>query len=115
MTELIFVAVAGLLFLPLFTKKGQVALIKALAAGSTSTSQSQMSSLIEQVLQVGTGFLISLLFWAYIIVPLWDIPVSFGDNLVITAMFTILSITRGYVFRRIFNRLTAIAHELEDQ
>ena len=115
MTELIFVAVAGLIFLPLFTKSGQKWLIQLLAAGSTSTSQSHMSSLIEQVLQVGTGFLISLLLWAYIIVPLWDIPVSFGDNLVITAMFTGLSIARGYVFRRIFNRLTTIANELEDQ
>jgi hypothetical protein len=33
-----------------------------------------------------------------------DIPVRFDQNLLITSVFTIVSIGRGYAIRRIFNR-----------
>lgn len=64
--------------------------------------QTRKSSLIEQLLNVGSGFIISLLVWTYIVVPVWNIDVSMGDNLAITALFTIVSIARGYAWRRLF-------------
>jgi hypothetical protein len=66
--------------------------------------QSKLSSLIEQLLNVGSGFVVSLLFWTYVVVPVWNLEVNTTENLQITACFTILSIVRGYVWRRLFNR-----------
>ena len=68
--------------------------------------QTKKGSLFEQLLNVGSGFIISLMFWAYVIVPVWHIDVSINDNLAITGLFTIISIIRGYIWRRIFNRIT---------
>ncbi|MCB1889089.1 MAG: hypothetical protein KDH20_15890 [Rhodocyclaceae bacterium] len=68
-------------------------------------SQPRAHSLLEQILSVGSGFVVSLIFWTYVVVPVWQLPVQTADNLQITAAFTALSITRGYLWRRIFNRL----------
>ena len=46
-----------------------------------------------------TSFLIQL-----IIYPLLDIKVSIFENVIITIVFFIASIIRGYVIRRIFNK-----------
>lgn len=67
-------------------------------------SQSKLSSLVEQLLNVGSGFVVSLIFWTFVVVPVWDLEVNTQENLSITACFTILSVVRGYVWRRIFNR-----------
>lgn len=66
--------------------------------------QSRLSSLIEQILNVGSGFLISLIVWMYVIVPIWDFEVTLTENLAITIIFTVVSVIRGYAWRRIFNR-----------
>lgn len=65
--------------------------------------QSRMSSLVEQILNVGSGFIISLIVWIYLIIPIFSIQTQFGDNLMITGMFTVISVIRGYCFRRLFN------------
>lgn len=65
--------------------------------------QSRLSSFIEQCLNVGSGFLISLAFWTWVVVPVWNLPVKVVENLQITAAFTVLSVIRGYVWRRVFN------------
>jgi hypothetical protein len=67
--------------------------------------QSRLSSLIEQILNVGSGFLISLIVWMYVIVPIWDFEVTLTENLAITIIFTVVSVIRGYAWRRIFNRI----------
>lgn len=66
--------------------------------------QSRLSSFIEQLLNVGSGFIVSLLFWIFVVIPVWDLQVDHVDNLAITACFTVLSIIRGYVWRRLFNK-----------
>lgn len=66
--------------------------------------QSRLSSFIEQLLNVGTGFIVSLLFWTFVVVPVWDLNVNHTENLQITFCFTILSVVRGYVWRRLFNK-----------
>jgi len=67
-------------------------------------SQTRAKSLVEQALNTASGFFISLAVWSLVIKPLWDIDVHMGDNLAITAIFTVMSIARGYVWRRLFNR-----------
>jgi len=65
--------------------------------------QTKQKSLIESVTNTVAGFLVSLCI-QLIIYPLMGIPVSFDQNLLITSVFTIASIGRGYVIRRVFNR-----------
>lgn len=60
-------------------------------------------SLLEQTLNVGSGFVLSLAFWTFVVVPVWHLPVRMAENLQITGAFTVLSIARGYVWRRAFN------------
>lgn len=67
--------------------------------------QSRVASLIEQLFNIGSGFLISLCVWEFIVKPVWELNTSFTENLAITALFTVVSIARSYAWRRIFNRL----------
>lgn len=64
-------------------------------------SQSKKKSLIETLVNVGTGFLISMLITHYVF-PLYGIPVSTAVNFQITAIYTVASIIRGYFMRRFF-------------
>lgn len=66
-------------------------------------SQSKKKSLVEQLCNTGSGFILSFFVWAYVVSPLWGIDIKFGGNLGITAIFTVVSIARGYVWRRCFN------------
>lgn len=66
------------------------------------TDQSRLGSLVEQLMSVFTGFVVSLLLWEYVVKPVWSIQTGFSDNLQITALFTVASIARGYAWRRIF-------------
>lgn len=68
--------------------------------------QSRTASLIEQILNVGSGFVISLIVWMYVVVPIWGFDVSMTENLTITIIFTVVSIIRGYMWRRWFNHRT---------
>jgi hypothetical protein len=65
--------------------------------------QTKSMSLIEQCCNVGSGFVISLLVWQYIICPIWHIERGSGDGVQITLVFTAVSVVRGYLWRRIFN------------
>jgi hypothetical protein len=66
--------------------------------------QSRKRSLTESIVNTAVGFLISLLI-QMIIYPAFGIPVTFAENIAITAIFTIVSILRGYFIRRIFENL----------
>ena len=68
--------------------------------------QSKRHSFIEQVFNVGSGWLLSLLVWTFLIAPLYDVNTTLEENMGITIIFTIISIIRGYIWRRIFNRIT---------
>lgn len=67
-------------------------------------TQKKKHSLIEAtagtVIGLITSFAIQL-----IIYPLLEIPVSIGQNLIITTVFFIASICRGYLVRRLFNKI----------
>ena len=67
-------------------------------------SQSKIESAIETTLNIGSGFVISLLMWVYVVAPLWGLEVTYLDNFAITSLFTVTSVIRSYVWRRYFNQ-----------
>jgi len=64
-------------------------------------SQSRLMSLIETLASIAIGFLVSVVITA-IVMPAYGHHVTLGDNLEITAIFTVASIIRGYLVRRAF-------------
>lgn len=64
--------------------------------------QTKKMSLIETIVSVIIGYIISLAA-QLIIFPLFDINVSLAENLMIGLFFTVVSIIRGYLVRRLFN------------
>lgn len=65
-------------------------------------NQTKLHSIIESLTQTIIGLVTSIIVQV-IIYPLMDIPVTFKQNLIITAVFFIVSIVRGYIVRRYFN------------
>lgn len=65
-------------------------------------SQTKKQSVFESITQTLIGLATSILV-QIIIYPLMGIPVSFNQNLIITAVFFTVSIIRGYLVRRYFN------------
>ena len=68
--------------------------------------QLKRHSLLEACLSTASGFIVSLILWIVVVVPVWHVQVAMFDNLAITAMFTVASVARSYVWRRIFNMRT---------
>lgn len=65
--------------------------------------QTKKHSIIESITQtiigLGTSILIQVILY-----PIMGIPVTFSQNLIITTVFFIVSIIRGYFIRRYFSR-----------
>jgi hypothetical protein len=70
-------------------------------------SQSRKHSAIESLTNIIVGLITSFLI-QIVIYPLMDIPVTLGQNVIITIVFFIVSFIRGYVIRRIFNKRSAV-------
>lgn len=66
--------------------------------------QTKKHSLIESITNVFSGLLISWLAWHLIISPIFDIYPNNTDIILISVIFTILSIIRSYIIRRLFNK-----------
>jgi hypothetical protein len=66
--------------------------------------QSKRGSFTEACLNTASGFVVSLFVWHWV-AKWYGIPMPLDENLQITAIFTVVSIARSYVWRRIFNRL----------
>lgn len=73
-------------------------------------SQSVKHSAFEAIMNVASGFLISMAVWNFIAAPLMknvfqgDIA-SFKNNIIITCIFTISSLIRSFIWRRVFNKV----------
>ena len=65
--------------------------------------QTRRQSLIESLTNILIGYLTALLS-QILIFPLFDIYVTFQDNLLIGLYFTIISLIRSYLVRRYFNK-----------
>lgn len=66
-------------------------------------SQSKRHSAIESITNTTVGILMS--FGVQLVLyPIMKIPVTIGENLIITAVFFVVSVIRMYVLRRFFNK-----------
>ncbi len=63
--------------------------------------QSRRMSLVESLANVGIGYGVAVL-TQIAVFPFFGLYVSLADNLVMGAVFTIVSITRSFTLRRVF-------------
>jgi len=64
--------------------------------------QTKLQSFIESAVNIFIGFLVSLVAQVAFF-PFFDIRVSLSDNLMLGALFTVVSLIRSYFVRRYFN------------
>ena len=72
------------------------------ALPSTSMSQTKTGSFIEAWINVGIGFSINYVA-NLLIFPLFNMHISLTDNLLMGAIYTVISVARSYAIRRWFN------------
>jgi hypothetical protein len=65
--------------------------------------QTKLESALEAASSTAFGFVVSFVVWQGIAAPLFGYHVTLVDNFWLTSIFTIVSLARGYVFRRFFN------------
>ncbi len=66
--------------------------------------QSRKASLLESLANTLSGFGLSIVV-GYFVFPLFGMPQSLASSFLITVVFTVVSIGRNYVIRRVFNFL----------
>ena len=64
--------------------------------------QTKRQSLIETLTNVAIGYLISFIA-NMLVLPLYGYNINLTDGVLISIIFTIISIVRGYMVRRWFN------------
>lgn len=69
--------------------------------------QTKTVSMIESILNVVIGYGVALLS-QIIIFPIYGIDINLKTNIVIGFWFTLISIIRSFIIRRLFNRLSEI-------
>jgi hypothetical protein len=62
-----------------------------------------MRSLIESFIDVGSGFILAILI-QLLIFPLFDLRPSILDSIWIASIFTVVSITRSWLWRMVFKK-----------
>ena len=67
-------------------------------------TQSRRHSMIEACAGTAIGFLVSVLA-SMVVYPAHGHRFSLAENISITLIFTVLSVVRGYLVRRLFNRM----------
>lgn len=69
------------------------------------TAQSRFMSLVEATTNVVVGFFVAMA-TQVLLFPLLGLSVSVQDNLIIGSVFTVVSLVRGFVLRRLFENFT---------
>jgi len=64
--------------------------------------QTKKRSMIETIVNTAVGLVINITAQR-VIFPMFDMYVSVHENMLIAAIFTVISIMRSYVMRRLFN------------
>ena len=64
--------------------------------------QSRWMSLVEAVTSVVVGYCLAVL-TQIVVFPMFGLHATVGENLALGAIFTILSLIRGFLLRRLFN------------
>jgi hypothetical protein len=70
----------------------------------SKNKQSKKHSIYESITNVVVGLVMSFLI-QLILYPLLNIEVSLNQNIFITFVFFVVSFIRGYIIRRIFNKI----------
>jgi len=70
---------------------------------NTNKGQSKLESFKESFINILIGYFTALIS-QLIIFPWFDIEVSLTENLLIGLYFTLISLVRGYLIRRYFNK-----------
>lgn len=65
--------------------------------------QTKTQSLIEATVNSVSGYLLAVL-TQVLLFPLFGIHIPLGQNFLLAFIFTVISIARSYVVRRLFNR-----------
>jgi hypothetical protein len=73
-------------------------------AQGVATGQSRAHSMAEAVANIAVGFLVSVVITAWLL-PAMGHQVSLSENVLMTSVFTVASLIRGFAIRRAFNRL----------
>lgn len=76
--------------------------------------QSRLESLIEAIVNTSVGFTITLVMLP-IVNYICGIQMSGGQMTASTALFTVISVARGYAIRRWFNNLRAFKQFIKKQ
>ena len=67
-------------------------------------NQTKLESALEMCVSTGSGFILAWLSWKFVIIPMvyagW---IRIDSTTFITMYFTVLSLGRGFTFRRLFN------------
>mgnify|MGYP003632006438 FL=1 len=66
--------------------------------------QNKKQSLVEAVAGMAIGLFTSFII-QIILYPCMGIPISFSQNIIITLVFCVVSVIRGFLVRRMFNRI----------
>lgn len=64
--------------------------------------QTRMMSFIEAMTNIVVGYAVAVI-TQLLVFPLFGLAASLGDNLMIGLIFTIVSLVRSYMLRRLFN------------
>jgi hypothetical protein len=65
--------------------------------------QSRVMSAVEAAINIAIGYAVSVTA-NLLVLPLFGYNVTFGDSLAIGLAFTVISLIRSYLVRRLFNR-----------
>lgn len=69
--------------------------------------QTRIQSFLESCVNVAIGYFVALAA-QLLIFPLFGIHIGMSENLMIGAIFTVVSIARSYFVRRFFNKLHGV-------
>lgn len=71
---------------------------------SNNIQQTKLESAIEQICNVGSGMIIAYAIMELVLAPTLGIGITPMQNVWTTIVLTVVSVLRGYVWRRIFNK-----------
>lgn len=65
--------------------------------------QSHKDSVIEAVVNVGSGVIVAYCVTQFILAPALHLDITYSKNFVITTVLTVVSMIRSYLWRRFFD------------
>ncbi len=92
---------------PMFFESAEAMLSPGQAQIPAPHQQTRLGSVIETCASTAAGFILSLTV-QHFLYPVYGFEPSLATNIELTTIFTVLSLARGYVTRRIFTRIKGL-------